>query len=89
MTSCKHDAALITYFLLEMLRSGAPIPRIAVCDFSKAILIALSRAFAKSADLSDYFQTCYNILLQASLLTCTLTHTLAQNPREKKETRRN
>jgi len=63
MTSCKHDAALITYFLLEILRSGAPIPRIAVCDFSKAILIALSRAFARSADLSDYLQTCYNIII--------------------------
>jgi len=63
MTSCKHDAALITYFLLEILSSGAPIPRIAVCDFSKAILIALSRAFARSADLSDYLQTCYNILI--------------------------
>lgn len=63
MTSCKHDAALITFFLLEILRSGASIPRIAVCDFSKAILIALSRVFARSADLSDYMQTCYNILI--------------------------
>jgi len=62
MTSCKH-AALITYFLLEILRSGAPIPRIAVCNFSKAILIALSRVFARSADLSDYLQICYNILI--------------------------
>lgn len=63
MISSKHDAALITYFLLEILRSGASIPRVAVCDFSNAILIALSRAFARSADLTDYMQSCYNILI--------------------------
>lgn len=62
MISCKHDAALITYFLLEILRSF-DTTNCSLRFFSKAILIALSRAFARSADLADYMQSCYNILI--------------------------
>lgn len=37
MISSKQDAALISYFLAEIVRNGSPIPRIVVSDFCKAI----------------------------------------------------
>lgn len=62
MISAKQDASIISYFLSEILRAGAPAPRIIVTDFSKAILIAIARAFANCADLSNYMQVCYDII---------------------------
>lgn len=40
MVSAKQNASMISYFLSEIIRDGAPIPPIVVTDFGKAILIA-------------------------------------------------
>lgn len=63
MISAKQDAALLTYFLLEIRRAGATVPSVAVTDFSRAILVALARAFADCADLKHYLQCCYDVVL--------------------------
>lgn len=54
MISAKQDASIISYFLSEIVRAGAPAPRMVVADFSKAILIAIARVFANCVDLSNY-----------------------------------
>lgn len=62
MVSAKQDASIISYFLSEIIRNGAPTPRIVVSDFGKAILIAAARAFANCTDLQHYMQMCYNLI---------------------------
>lgn len=62
MLSAEQDTVAIVTWLLRLIRDGIPIPRMVVCDFSQALLIALSIAFAKRADLKDYMQGCYDIL---------------------------
>jgi len=42
MISAKQHASQISFFLLEILRSGAPIPPLVVSDFGKAILLAVA-----------------------------------------------
>jgi len=63
MISAKQDASLLTYFLLEIRRAGAAVPSVIVTDFSRAILVALARAFADCADLKHYLQRCYEIVI--------------------------
>lgn len=60
--STKQDASTISYFLSEIVRADAPIPRIVVTDFGKAILITIARIFANCIDLNHYMQICYNII---------------------------
>ncbi|CAL1677483.1 unnamed protein product [Lasius platythorax] len=63
MISAKQDASIIiSYFLSEIVRNGAPIPKIVVTDFGKAILIAVARIFGNCIDLNHYMQICYKIL---------------------------
>jgi len=57
MISTKQDAALLTYFLLEIRRADATIPSIVVIDNSRAMLAALARAFSNCADLKHYLQS--------------------------------
>lgn len=64
MLSTKHDAALLTYFLLEIRRAGATVPSVVVTDYSRALLVALARAFADCADLKHYLQCCYDIIVK-------------------------
>lgn len=61
MVSSKQDASIITYFLSEIIRSGARIPQIATSDFGIAILVALAKTFANCADLKHYLQICFQI----------------------------
>lgn len=72
MVSTKQDAAMITYFFLSILTDGAPLPRIVVIDFSKALLITVSKAFANCANTRDYLQVLYIIILEkeAKLPNC-------------------
>lgn len=63
MISSKHDAAIITYFLLEIVRAGAPLPKMIVSDFGRAILIAVARAFSNCGDLHSYLRICYDIVV--------------------------
>lgn len=46
----KQDASIISYFLPETIKDGAPVSRIVVTDFGKAILIAIARVFANCTD---------------------------------------
>jgi len=64
MISAKQDAALLTYFLLEIRRMGATVPYVTVTDYSRAILVALARAFSDCADLKHYLQRCYDIVIK-------------------------
>ena len=73
MVSTKQDAAMITYFFLSILADGAPLPRMIVTDFSKALLMAVSKVFANCADTRAYLQTSYNIIIlgkEEKLPTC-------------------
>ena len=73
MVSTKQDASMITYFLLAILADGAPSPRMIVTDFSKILLMAVSKAFANCADTYSYLQTLYNIVIlekQEKLPSC-------------------
>lgn len=63
MVSTKQDAAIITYFFLSILTDGAPSPRMIVIGFSKALLMAVSKAFANCADTRDYLQVLYDIVI--------------------------
>lgn len=63
MVSTKQDATIITYFFLSILADGALSPRIVVIDFSKALLMAISKAFANCSDTRDYLQVLYNIII--------------------------
>lgn len=73
MLSMRQDAVIITMFFSDLLRLGAPKPRLIVCDFSRAILIAIVRTFADCSDLSHYMQRCYNfsvLKISDQLPTC-------------------
>lgn len=54
MMSTRQDAATIMYFFLSILADRASLPRIVVIDFSKALLMAVSKAFANYADTHNY-----------------------------------
>lgn len=62
MISSKQHASQISFFLLEILRSGAPIPPLVVSNFGKAILVAVARIFGNCRDLQNYLEICYNII---------------------------
>jgi len=64
MVSTKQGAAIITYFFLSVLADGAPSPRIVVIDFSKALLMVVSKAFANCSDTRDYLHVLYIIILE-------------------------
>lgn len=73
MVSTKQDASMIVYFLIAILADGAPLPRMVVTDFSKALLMAVSKAFANCADTCSYVQTLYDIVIlekQEKLPSC-------------------
>lgn len=69
MISTKQDAALLTYFLLEIRRAGAAVPSVTITDFSRAILVALARAFADCADLKNYLERCYDVVMKNKEIT--------------------
>lgn len=52
----------IKTWLLKVLSDGVSIPRMVVCDFSHALLIAILIAIARKIDLRDYMQCCFDIL---------------------------
>lgn len=83
MISSKQDASLLTYFLLEIRRAGATVPSVIITDFSRAILVALARAFADCAHLKNYLQRCYEVAinnnemaLPASYLRLDVSHVI-------------
>lgn len=66
MISEKHDTLTIFYWLAEWIKDGVPIPQEATCDYSKALLGAISRAFCNGLTLSDYVDKCFNAICSTS-----------------------
>ncbi|KAF0703037.1 Uncharacterized protein FWK35_00038829, partial [Aphis craccivora] len=62
MVSEQHDTLTIFYWLAQWLKDGVPIPQETTCDYSKALLGAISRAFCNGITLYDYVEKCFNIL---------------------------
>lgn len=63
MISEKQDGLTIFNWLSQWLRSGIQPPNEAICDFSFAILSAMSRAFCEGNSLSSYLAISFNILV--------------------------
>lgn len=54
MISETHNTNSIHFWLAEWLRSGASVPKEVVCDSSRALLIAIIRAFTGHQCIDDY-----------------------------------
>lgn len=61
MVSEKHDTNILTYWLREWLRSGAPCPKEVVSDYSFALLNAIALSF-NNCDLNTYVENCMKTL---------------------------
>lgn len=62
MVSGRHDINAIQYWLQEIIKDGAPIPKQTICDFSLALLGAIAKAFAKFDSLHGYLNSCSKII---------------------------
>lgn len=71
MLSAAQDTVTITSWLLKITSSGIPVPRMVVCDFSQALLISISIAFARKRDLREYMQACYDLITHKSQIVPT------------------
>ncbi|KAF0707990.1 ATP-dependent DNA helicase [Aphis craccivora] len=58
MMSEKQDTLTIFYWLGQWLRDGVSIPQEVVCDYSKALLGGITRAFCNGLTLHDYVNNC-------------------------------
>jgi len=69
MVSEQHDTLTIFYWLIQWLKDGVSIPQETTCDYSKALMGAISRVFCT---LYDYVEKCFNIMYSKSnnLPTC-------------------
>jgi len=54
MISESYNANSIHFWLAEWLRSDALVPKEVVCDSSRALLIAIIRAFTGYLNIEDY-----------------------------------
>lgn len=61
MIAKKHDTNILTYWLREWLRSGAPCPKKVVTDYSFALLNAVALSF-NNCDLNTYVENCMRTL---------------------------
>jgi len=66
MVSEQHDTLTIFYWLAQWLKDGVPISQGTTCDYSKALLGAICRAFYNGITLYDYVEKCFNILYSKS-----------------------
>jgi hypothetical protein len=62
----RHDTLTIYYWLGQWLKSSLKIPNEVSCDFSKALLGAISIAFC-GMNLQNYLETCYKILTDQAM----------------------
>jgi len=63
MLSEKHDTLTIFYWLGQWMKCGIKSPNEVVCDFSKALLGAISRAFCNGNSLHAYNDNCFKVLI--------------------------
>lgn len=70
MVSADHKSMHIAYFLRKIIAKGNKAPRMVVCNFGWAILIAIAEIFAKCIDLRHYLKKCFNILHGIDTIPC-------------------
>lgn len=61
MVSESHNTNSIHFWLAEWIRSGVPVPKEVICDWSRALLIAIIRAFTGYLTIEDYADAFRNI----------------------------
>ncbi len=61
MLSERHNNNSICHWLMEWLRSGAPLPKQVVTDMSLALLSGVVRAFTTFTSVWDYIKFCYHL----------------------------
>jgi len=66
MISKRHDTLTIYYWLGQWLKSSLKIPNEVSCNFSKALLGAISIAFC-GMNLQNYLETCYKVLTDLAM----------------------
>ena len=72
MLSASQNTNTICYWLNEIIRIGSkhrstfPIPKQVVCDFDKALLGGVARAFGQCRDLKDYLLQCFSCITGSS-----------------------
>lgn len=65
MLSASQNTNTIHFWLIEIIRIGMkhksnfPLPKEVVCDFDKALIGAIVRAFCKCKNLQDYLSQCF------------------------------
>jgi len=62
MLSESQDTPTITFWLSQWLRSGAPSPTEIVCDYSNALIGAITRSFCGGMSKKQYCETSLKIL---------------------------
>lgn len=74
MLSEKHDTFTIFSWLMLWMKDGVSAPQETVCDFSMALLGAITRAFCGGMTIRTYIESCLEILTEKKLsikqLTC-------------------
>lgn len=60
MLSETHNTEFITYWLMQWIRAGAPKPKVAVSDYSRALISGLCLAF-NNCTIKSYIETCFSI----------------------------
>lgn len=63
MISERHDILTIFNWLGQWVKSGIRVPNEAVCDYSFALLGAITRAFCDGKSLHSYVEQCFNVLI--------------------------
>lgn len=81
MVSEKHDTLTIFYWLGQWMKCGIKSPNEVVCDFSKALLGAISRAFCNDNSLRAYNENCFKVLIGHEeklplVISALMSHTL-------------
>jgi len=74
MITESHNVNSIHFWLAEWLRSGAPIPKEVVCDSSRALLIAITRAFTGYLNIDDYADAFRNTTLPKCYIRIDVAH---------------
>lgn len=81
MISESHNVNSIHFWLAEWLRSGVPVPKEVVCDSSKALLIAITRAFTGYLNIEHYADAFRNSNLPRCYIRIDVAHFIKQYSR--------
>jgi len=62
MISENHDTLSILNWLTQWIKNGLRAPDEVVCDYSRALLSAITRAFYCGISVESYVNNCFHIL---------------------------